>query len=163
MLGYSTLNLSIHLGVTATLIFYSFISWQDATASFPQLLSESSSHLNVLGTKCTFFIGSSKDSDCWSSSRGPESSKMFTKTSVRPLLYGTWGMSQYWILDIYLLKPLWKTKTNYAFYSVSRRWQFGAREMGILKYFLSSCKVAGTAVQAFELFLYVPVQIWKRC
>lgn len=115
------------------------------------------------GNKMHLLHSSSKDSDCWSSSRGPESSKMFTKTSVRPLLYGTWGMSQYWILDIHLLKPLWKMKTNDAFYSVSRRWQFGAREMGTLKYFLSSCKVADTAVQAFELFLYVPVQIWKRC
>lgn len=36
-------------------------------------------------------------------------------------------------------------------------------EMGTLKDLISNCKVEGTAVQAFELFLYVAVKIWKRC
>ena len=48
MLAYSILNLSIHLGVTAILIFCSFTSCQGITASFPQHLSE-----QFLSSKCT--------------------------------------------------------------------------------------------------------------
>lgn len=87
----------------------------------------------------------------------PDSSKMFTKKSARSVLYGTQGMSQHWILDISPLKPLWKMRTNDAICSARKRCQFCA-----LKDFLSNCKVTDIAVQAFELFLYVAVKIWKR-
>lgn len=113
--------------------------------------------------KHILFIVSCKDTDCWSSSQCPDSTKMFTKKSARSMLYGTQGVSQYWILDIIPQKSLWKIRTNDAICSARKRWQFWAREMGTLKDFLSNCKVAGTAVQAFELFLYVAVKIWKRC
>lgn len=48
ILAYSILNLSIHLGVTAILIFCSFILCQGITAAFPQQLSE-----QFLSSKCT--------------------------------------------------------------------------------------------------------------
>jgi len=88
---------------------------------------------------------------------------MFTKKSARSVLYGTQGMSHHWIVVIIPLKPLWKMRISDAVYSARKRCQFCAREMGTPKDFLSNCKVADIAVQAFELFLHVVVKIWKRC
>lgn len=48
MLFYSILNLSVHLGVTAILIFCFLISCQGITTSFPQPSSE-----QFLSSKCT--------------------------------------------------------------------------------------------------------------